>query len=173
MSINVCVFSGNLGGDAEQKYTPNGACIANFSLPVKQGYGDHEKTSWVRCILLGKKAESLPQYLRKGSKVTVTGEFVLNEWTDQQGQKRSTPELIVRDLELPPRQDGQQYSQQQQPAYQQQPQQNQYAAMQGGQQPVQQQQQMSSNNPYQQQQPAMRGAQNMAGSGNPDDQIPF
>lgn len=155
MSINVCVFGGNLGGDAEQKYTPNGACIANFSLPVKQGYGDHEKTSWVRCILLGKKAESLPQYLRKGSKVTVTGEFVLNEWTDHQGQKRSTPELIVRDLELPPRQDGQQYSQQQQPAYQHQSQQNQYAAMQGGQQPVQQkqqqpQQQMSSNNPYQQ-----------------------
>lgn len=129
MSINVCVFSGNIGGDCEQKFLPSGACVANFSLPVKQGYGEHEKTSWVRCVLLGKKAESLPQYLTKGSKVTVTGEFVLNEWTDQQGQKRATPELVVRDLDLPPRQQaGQQPQKPQQP-----------------------QQPMSSNNPYQQQ----------------------
>lgn len=164
MSINLCVFSGNLGGDCEQKYTPSGNCIANFSLPVKQGYGEHEKTSWVRCVLLGKKAESLPQYLTKGAKVTVTGEFVLNEWTDQQGQKRSTPELVVRDLELPPKPQGggnyqqpQQQPQQQAPQQPQQqyhaPQQNAYQQAQSGHVPQQGgQPAMSQGNPYQNQQ---------------------
>lgn len=100
MAINVIVASGNIGKDAEQRWTPNGKCIASFSLPVKQGYGEHEKTSWVQCRLFGPKAEKLPQYLTKGTKVTVTGEFVLDEWTDQQGNKRTAPVIIVNDIDF-------------------------------------------------------------------------
>lgn len=100
MAINVIVASGNIGKDAEQRWTPNGKCIASFSLPVKQGYGEHEKTSWVQCRLFGPKAEKLPQYLTKGTKVTVTGEFVLDEWKDQQGNKRTAPVIIVNDIDF-------------------------------------------------------------------------
>lgn len=100
MSINVFIASGNIGKDAEQRWTANQKCIASFSLPVKQGYGDHEKTSWVKCVLFGAKAEKLPQYLTKGTKVTVTGEFVMEEWTDQQGSKRTNPSIIVNDIDF-------------------------------------------------------------------------
>lgn len=100
MSITVICASGNIGKDAEQRWTPNQKCIASFSLPVRQGYGDREKTSWVKCMLFGAKAEKLPQYLTKGTKVTVTGEFVMEEWTDQNGGKRSQPVIIVMDIDF-------------------------------------------------------------------------
>ena len=100
MAINVFTASGNIGRDAEQRWTPSGKAVAHFSLPVKQGYGEHEKTSWVKCVLLGAKAEKLPQHLTKGTKVTVTGEFVMEEWTDQQGSKRSAPSIIVSSIDF-------------------------------------------------------------------------
>lgn len=100
MSINVICASGNIGKDAEQRWTNNQKCIASFSLPVRQGYGEREKTSWVKCMLFGAKAEKLPQYLTKGTKVTVTGEFVMEEWTDQNGGKRSQPVIIVMDIDF-------------------------------------------------------------------------
>lgn len=100
MAINVITASGNLGKDCEQRWTPAGKAVASFSLPVKQGYGEHEKTSWVICKMFGAKAEKLPEHLKKGMKVTVTGEFVMEEWTDRDGNKRSTPVIIVNQLDF-------------------------------------------------------------------------
>lgn len=87
MAINTITVSGNLGKDCEQRWTPNGKAVASFSLPVKQGYGEHEKVSWVICKMFGSKAEKLPPHLTKGIKVMVTGEFVMEEWTSQNGEK--------------------------------------------------------------------------------------
>ncbi|MEQ4788502.1 single-stranded DNA-binding protein [Morganella morganii] len=100
MAINVITVSGNLGKDCEQRWTPAGKAVASFSLPVKQGYGEHEKTSWVICKMFGAKAEKLPEHLKKGMKVTITGEFVMEEWTDREGNKRSTPVIIVNQLDF-------------------------------------------------------------------------
>ncbi|HCR3555328.1 TPA: single-stranded DNA-binding protein [Morganella morganii] len=100
MAVNVITVSGNLGKDCEQRWTPAGKAVASFSLPVKQGYGEHEKTSWVICKMFGAKAEKLPGHLKKGMKVTVTGEFVMEEWTDREGNKRSTPVIIVNQLDF-------------------------------------------------------------------------
>ncbi|EQB7287989.1 single-stranded DNA-binding protein [Morganella morganii] len=100
MAINVITGSGNLGKDCEQRWTPAGKAVASFSLPVRQGYGEHEKTSWVICKMFGAKAEKLPEHLKKGMKVTVTGEFVMEEWTDREGNKRSTPVIIVNQLDF-------------------------------------------------------------------------
>lgn len=129
MAINRIIVSGNLGKDCETRSTPNGKLIASFSLPVKQGYGDHKKTSWVICRMFGSKAETLPQYLKKGMKVTVEGKFVMEEWTDREGNKRQAATIVVDDIDLPPRQqDRQQGSQSNQgwgqPQQSQQPQQN-------------------------------------------------
>lgn len=100
MAINTITASGNLGKDCEQRWTPNGKAIASFSLPVKQGYGEHEKISWVICKMFGSKAEKLPPHLTKGTKVTVTGEFVMEEWTSQSGEKKSAPVIIVNQLDF-------------------------------------------------------------------------
>lgn len=100
MPINIFTASGNIGRDCELRVTPNGKNIANFPLPVKQGYGEHEKTSWVNCKIFGNTAEKLTQYLTKGTKVTVSGEFVLEKWTGQDGVERSAPVIIVRDVDF-------------------------------------------------------------------------
>ena len=73
--INLFIASGNLGHDMEVKYAPNGKCIGTFSLPVKSGWGENEKTAWVRCKVLGDRAEKLAQFLTRGLKVTVHGRF--------------------------------------------------------------------------------------------------
>lgn len=100
MAINVFTASGNIGKDCETRVTQNGKTIASFSLPVKQGWGDNEKTSWVNCKLFGAKAEKLPQYLTKGTKVTVVGEFVMEEWQGQDGAQNKMACLIVNSLDF-------------------------------------------------------------------------
>lgn len=112
MAINVITVSGNIGKDCEQRWTPAGKAVASFSLPVKQGYGEHEKTSWVICKMFGAKAEKLPEHLKKGTKVTVIGEFVMEEWIGQDGGKRSAPVIIVNQLDFGGNQAGGQKPQQ-------------------------------------------------------------
>lgn len=108
MAINLFIVTAHLGKDCEQRWTPNRKAIALFSLPVKQGYGEQEKTSWVICKMFGVKAEKLPQYLTKGTKVTVTGEFLMEEWTTQNGEKKSVPVIIVDKIEFGNNQAGSQ-----------------------------------------------------------------
>ena len=108
MSINLFIVTAHLGQDCEQLWTPNGKAVVSFSLPVKQGYGEHEKVSWVICKMFGSKAEKLPEYLTKGTKVTVTGEFVMEEWTSQNGEKKSAPVIIVDKIEFGSNQAGSQ-----------------------------------------------------------------
>ena len=100
MSINIFTVSGNVGKDAELRQTNSGKYVASFSLPCKSGYGEYEKTSWVTCKMLGGMAEKLSKYITKGSKVTVSGEFVLEEW-ESNGEKKKMPCLIVSSIELP------------------------------------------------------------------------
>lgn len=97
--MNIFVASGNLGGDMEVRHTPAGKAVGDFSLPVKQGFGEYEKTSWVSCKILGDRAVKLQQYLTKGLKVTVSGEFVYEEW-ETDGVKRGKPVVIVRDVDF-------------------------------------------------------------------------
>lgn len=106
MAINVITISGNVGKDAVLRVTPNGKHIATFSLPAKSGYGDNEKTSWMQCKMFGVMAEKLTQGIVKGAKVTVSGEFVIEEWTKQDGTQAQTPTILVRDIDLPPKNSG-------------------------------------------------------------------
>jgi len=110
MPINTITIAGNVGKDAVLRVTPNGKHIASFSLPAKSGFGDNEKTSWLQCKMFGAMAEKLSASILKGAKVTVTGEFVLEEWTKDDSTKVSTPTILVRDIDLPPKQNGQQQS---------------------------------------------------------------
>ena len=102
MSLNLFIASGYLGNDIDVRFTPNGKWIGTFSLPVVSGWGEHEKTAWVRCKVIGDRAEKLQAYLVKGALVTVNGQFEMEEW-EKNGVKHSVPVIIVRDLVLPPK----------------------------------------------------------------------
>ncbi|WP_241575072.1 single-stranded DNA-binding protein [Rosenbergiella nectarea] len=123
MPINTITVCGNVGKDAVLRVTPNGKHIATFSLPAKSGFGDNEKTSWLQCKMFGAMAEKLTQGIVKGAKVTVTGSFVLEEWEKNDGTKASIPTILVNDIDLPPRSQGQQGSSQHQAGQEQQPEQ--------------------------------------------------
>lgn len=113
MPINQMVVSGNLAKDAVLRVTPNGKHIATFSIPAKSGFGENEKTAWIQCKMFGGMAEKLTAYLHKGSKVTVVGEFTIEEWVKDSGEKVQTPTLLVRDIDLPPKRGDQSANQQQ------------------------------------------------------------
>lgn len=94
-------FTGNIGKDAATKTTPNGKTICDFSVAVSSGFGDNKKTTWVSCVLFGKRAESqLPQYLVKGQQVAVSGEATLEQWDKQDGSKGSAMRVAVNSVDL-------------------------------------------------------------------------
>ena len=77
--MNVFSFTGNLGKDCRTG-NAGGTAVCNFSVAVKSGYGDNAVTHWVDVALWGKQAESkLPDYLKKGQMVAVSGELGTRE----------------------------------------------------------------------------------------------
>lgn len=98
--MNNLNFTGNLGKDAEQKYTAGGDSIVSFSVACKAGFGDKATTTWVRCTMFGKRGDSVLKFLNKGQLVGVSGEFSAREWDDKEGNKRTSIECRVNDLTL-------------------------------------------------------------------------
>lgn len=96
--MNNLTIAGQLGKDAEIKYMPNGDAVASFSVADSQG--KDKPTIWWNCSLFGKRAESLSQYLLKGSAVTISGSVTEREWTDKEGSKRKSMDVRVQDIAL-------------------------------------------------------------------------
>jgi len=97
MSNSISV-DGNLGQDADLKYTPNGDPVLSFSVACETGYDRETKkprTAWYRCSWFGKRAESIAPYLLKGSKVSVHGEHDPREWKDNEGGTRFSNDIRV------------------------------------------------------------------------------
>lgn len=99
--MNIISFTGNLGRDVEVRVTPTGVSVANFSVPIKSGYGNNEKISWLRCSIIGKRAESgLIQYLKKGQLVGISGELSVNTYTNKEGQEKTSVGVFVKEIDL-------------------------------------------------------------------------
>lgn len=97
-SVNKVILVGNLGRDAELRYTPSGAAVATLNMATTETWNDksgqrQEKTEWHRVVLWGKAAESLSEYLTKGKQVYVEGRLQTRQWDDKDGNKRYTTEI--------------------------------------------------------------------------------
>jgi len=97
--ISNAFFTGRLGGDAELKFTSNNEPLLKFSVASDTGYKDSKSTTWRNCTIFGKRGESLAQYLVKGTRVAVTGEEKLREYTVDSG-KRQSLDVRVSDIIL-------------------------------------------------------------------------
>ena len=98
-SLNQVNLCGRLGADPEQKYTQSGMTISNFSVATdeskKSGDGTYERhTEWHRVVAFAKTAEVANEYLFKGSQVLLVGKLRTRQWTDRNGNKRSTTEIF-------------------------------------------------------------------------------
>ncbi|MBI93625.1 MAG: single-stranded DNA-binding protein [Gemmatimonadaceae bacterium] len=103
--VNKVILIGNLGGDPEVRYTPNGAAVANVNLATNESWTDRngekqDRTEWHRLVFWSKLAEIVGQYLKKGSKVYIEGRLQTRSWDDQSGQKRYTTEVVVNDMQM-------------------------------------------------------------------------
>ncbi|HXG56613.1 MAG TPA: single-stranded DNA-binding protein [Vicinamibacterales bacterium] len=97
-SVNKVILVGNLGRDAELRYTPGGAPVATLNLATTEVWNDkagqkQEKTEWHRIVLWGKTAESLNEYLVKGKQIYVEGRLQTRTWEDKDKVKKYTTEV--------------------------------------------------------------------------------
>jgi single-strand DNA-binding protein len=91
---------GNIGQSAELKYLPDATPVAQFSFALQAGYGDKQVTTWLRCSIFGKRAETLTPMLLKGTRIGITGELTNRPYTDKQGVEKYSLELRVSDVTL-------------------------------------------------------------------------
>jgi len=98
--MNNWSFTGNVGRDAETRFTQGGDAIVSFTVAVKSGFGEKAETTWARCNFWGKRGEAVAPYLVKGAQVGVTGELTLKAWTNKEGVKQQNIEVRVSDLTL-------------------------------------------------------------------------
>ena len=98
MSYNRVTLVGNLGKDAEMRYTPQGTAVCTFSLATSERWTGkdgqkQERTEWHRVVLWAKQAEAVHDFLVKGKQILVEGKLQTREWEDKGGNKRYTTEV--------------------------------------------------------------------------------
>lgn len=105
MSVNKCLFIGNLTADPEIRTMPNGEQVANFSIALNEKYKAKdgnivENVEYVRIVLYRRLAEIAAQYLHKGSQVYVEGRLKTRKWQDNNGQDRYSTEIQGDNLQM-------------------------------------------------------------------------
>ena len=103
MSANVSIL-GNLGRAPETRFTPDGTFVANFSIASNTTRstpeGTVKKTDWFRVTALGKQAETLAKYAKKGNRLLVQGKLTFNPWLDREGAPQVSADLLLQDFQF-------------------------------------------------------------------------
>ena len=100
VSVNKIIVIGNLGGEPEMRFTPNGRPVTSFNVATNWRYttaeGERrEETEWFTVVTWGKLAEQCNQFLNKGRLVYVEGRLHTHSWEGQDGQKHSRNEIVA------------------------------------------------------------------------------
>ncbi len=104
-SINKVILIGRLGKDPEVKYTPSGAPVAKFSLATDEVFKDRageqqRRTEWHNIVAWNRLAEICGEYLTKGKQVYIEGSIRSRQWEDQSGNKRTSYEIVAREMKM-------------------------------------------------------------------------
>ena len=97
---------GNLGRDPELSYSPSGKAVCRFSVACSRRWRDQtsgerkEETTWLNCTAFDRLAETINQYLHRGSKVYLEGRPAARAWTGRQGDAQASLDVIVSTLEM-------------------------------------------------------------------------
>jgi single-strand DNA-binding protein len=92
--FNKVILAGNLTRDPELRYTPTGTAIAKFGLAINRKWRDSssgelkEDVTFVDVDVFGKSAETVGQYMKKGSAILIEGRLKLDQWEDKQTQQK-------------------------------------------------------------------------------------
>lgn len=103
-SVNRCILVGNLGRDAETKFTPAGIAATRFSVATTRRWNDQqsgdwkEETNWTNVLVW--RQDKLAQYLTKGKQVYVEGRLQTRSYDDKDGKKVYATEVVADDVIL-------------------------------------------------------------------------
>src|SRR5260370_8092920 len=105
MSVNKVILVGRLGRDPETRYTGAGQAVCNFCLATDESFKDkngerQKRTEWHKIVVWAKQAEIAQQYLKKGSQIYLEGRIQSREWTDKEGQKRTSYEIVATNFRM-------------------------------------------------------------------------
>jgi single-strand DNA-binding protein len=100
-TMNKVFLIGFCGQDAEIKTTNGGTKYGRFSVATKKSWQDknkewQEETQWHNCVAWGGLVESVEKVVGKGKYVFVEGEVKYNKWEDDQGQTRTSTQIVCQ-----------------------------------------------------------------------------
>lgn len=110
--MNQLTISGNVGRDAEIRYTSSGVAVVDFSVAVNKvsGSGENrtEKTTWVKVTVWREYGERIQPYIKKGMKILISGEASVSAYIDKSGNAAASLELTANSVEFvsPKQQNG-------------------------------------------------------------------
>ena len=97
MGLPQITATGNLTSDPELRFTPAGKAVANFTVACNKKRKNEQTNTWedvatcfLRCSIWEAKAEAVAEMLTRGSEVTVVGSLKQNDYTDKDGNKRTS-----------------------------------------------------------------------------------
>ena len=100
--MNQIVIMGRLTRDPELRHTPNGVAVASFSLAVDRGYtpkdGSERQTDFIDVVAWRNTGEFVSKYFVKGQMAAVTGRLQIRDWTDKDGNKRKSAEVVADNI---------------------------------------------------------------------------
>lgn len=103
-SVNKVILIGNLGRDAETKFTPSGAAVTRFAVATTRSWKDQqtnewkEETNWTNVVLW--RQENLANYLTKGKQIYVEGRLQTRSYDDKDGKKVYATEVVAEEVLL-------------------------------------------------------------------------
>ncbi|MCR4739693.1 MAG: single-stranded DNA-binding protein [Lachnospiraceae bacterium] len=103
--MNKVILMGRLTKDPEVRYSSgdNQTAVARYTLAVDRRFtrnGNDQTADFIPCVVFGKSGEFAEKYFRKGTKIVVTGRIQTGSYTNKDGQKVYTTEVIVEDQEF-------------------------------------------------------------------------
>ena len=100
--LNQIFIMGRLVRDPEVRHTQSGVTVCSFTLAVDRDIKDKQtgerKTDWIPVTAWRGTAELISRYLHKGDSIVVVGRLEIQEWTDRQGNKRTTPNVSAENV---------------------------------------------------------------------------
>jgi single-strand DNA-binding protein len=102
MSMNQISLMGRLTRDPELRRTGSGTAVASFTVAVDRDYSDKQTgekgCDFIDCVAWRSGGEFVAKHFRKGKQIALTGRLEIREWTDKEGNKRKSAEVVVANV---------------------------------------------------------------------------
>ena len=103
--MNKVILMGRLTRDPDVRYSAgeNSTAVARYTLAVDRRFrrdGDSATADFIGCVAFGRQAEFAEKYLRQGTKIAITGRIQTGSYTNREGQKVYTTEVVVEEQEF-------------------------------------------------------------------------